>query len=234
MNLAKPAIGFFGKVSSHGDFVSRRFSEQVRNAWDEWAQSGMAASKQQLAEDWLPTYLTSPVWRFCLNTGVMDEHCWTGVFMPSVDRVGRYFPLIIAAIKPGKVNLLEWMSQSKDWLDAVELLALSSLQIDFRIDEFDLALRQLPIFTTDEQYRVTGTLDYRWSLSSLDRLPDAIPQLTHQIAGQLLAGHSLWWTEGSERVTPSVLLCRGLPSAIGFTALFNGDWQQYGWHNLTP
>ena len=50
--------------------------------------------------DWLDGYLASPSWRFLLMPGVMDGQPWAGVLMPSVDRVGRYYPLTIARPLP--------------------------------------------------------------------------------------------------------------------------------------
>jgi hypothetical protein len=35
------------------------------------------------------------VWRFLLPAGAIGECCWIGVFLPSVDRVGRCFPLTL-------------------------------------------------------------------------------------------------------------------------------------------
>lgn len=51
-------------------------------------------------------YLTSPVWRFAIAPGVLGPEGLGGVMMPSVDRVGRYFPLIIGAV--GAPPLLDW------------------------------------------------------------------------------------------------------------------------------
>src|SRR5436190_512470 len=98
-----PTPGFFGKVMTHGDFVSR----------------------------WLDTYLTSPIWRFVLAPGVCDNRAWAGVLMPSVDRVGRHFPLTIAAGATSDGAILDWVGSGKEWFDQLEDLALSSLADGF-------------------------------------------------------------------------------------------------------
>jgi hypothetical protein len=46
---------------------------------------------------------------------------------------------------------------------------------------------------------------------------------------QGLGTHSVWWGQGSERIEPSLVLCRGLPGPDKFTALLDGNWDQYGW-----
>lgn len=124
------APGFFGKLVSHGDFVTRRLPPGLVEAWDGWLQQCIHASRQQLGDGWLEHYLTSPVWRFAIGKGVLGEQAWAGVMMPSVDRVGRYFPLMIAA--PG--------SAGTGWYDALEDLARSALDTAFVLEEFDLAL----------------------------------------------------------------------------------------------
>lgn len=41
--------------------------------------------------------------------------------------------------------------------------------------------------------------------------------------------YSLWWSNGSERIAPCLLVCPGLPDAERFTALLAGDWSQRSW-----
>jgi len=233
VSVLKQAPGFFGKVSSHGDFVARRLPEPVKNVWDEWLQAGIQASQQLLTDSWLPTYLTSPVWRFALAGGVADEQVWVGVLMPSVDRVGRHFPLVICAVQNGQSNLMEWMSRGKAWYDAIEVLARSSLQADFSLDEFDHALCAMSILV-DPMVSDTGLPGhYRWPMDNREQSSLAMLHLSSQIAGKILSGHSLWWTEGSALVAPSVLLCRGWPQAGACAAMLDGAWQDHGWNSLS-
>ena len=63
--------GYFGKFPSHGDFITRRLPRDgFLDIWDSWLQNALATSREQLGEAWLPTYLTSPLWRFALAAGV--------------------------------------------------------------------------------------------------------------------------------------------------------------------
>ena len=88
--------GWYGKIPYLGDFASRRLSQQFILEWDNWLQHSMTASRTMLGPDWLDTYLMSPIWRFVLLPGVIGESVWAGLLMPSVDKVGRHFPLTIA------------------------------------------------------------------------------------------------------------------------------------------
>ncbi len=121
MNAAA-APGFFGKLPARGDFVSRRLRRDFLDPWDRWLQTAMATSREQLRENWLSRYLTSPLWRFALSPGVCGEQAYTGVLMPSVDRVGRYYPMAIALAletAPDPLGLIQ-----TNWFEETERVAL--------------------------------------------------------------------------------------------------------------
>lgn len=61
-------------------------------SWDEWLQAGLRASRERVGAGWEQAYRCSPIWHFALAAGVCGESAWAGVMIPSVDRVGRYFP----------------------------------------------------------------------------------------------------------------------------------------------
>ncbi len=222
------APGFFGKVMTHGDFVSRRLAPAPLAIWDAWLQACMQGSREQLGGDWLDIYLTSPIWRFALAPGVLDDHSWAGVLMPSVDRVGRHFPLTIAAAAPGGAAVMDCLASGQPWFDQLEALALSSLADGFVLDQFDAALLALaPLPEQDDAGRF-GAAGYRTTLASLDALPAALPALT----AAALRGQSVWWSDGSAAVEPTLLMCRGLPAPASFAGMLAGTWAQSGWAAL--
>ena len=94
--MTEECAGFYGKIPSLGDFVSRRLPRRFITPWETWLQEAMANSRQQLGDSWLDNYLTSPMWRFALTPGICGESGWAGIIMPSVDRVGRYYPFTLA------------------------------------------------------------------------------------------------------------------------------------------
>jgi type VI secretion system protein ImpM len=222
--------GFFGKVTSHGDFVSRRLPPLFLQTWDAWLQSALHASRGQLGTAWLGTYLSSPIWRFALAPGVCGTNAWAGLLMPSVDRVGRHFPLTIAAGLPGDAPMQDWLTQAGAWYDRLEDLALWSLQPDFALEVFDEALRAIsaPEGRTGDPLALGGTSgEYRnraHGVAGLDQLGAVITRLDPAPMAQ-----SLWWTDGSEVVAPCVLQCKGLPTAAGFAAMLDGQWAAHGW-----
>ena len=132
--------GFYGKLPSEGDFVTRRLPWEFTSAWDDWLQQGMQASREALGATWLERYLSAPIWRFQLAPGVCGPSGWRGLFFASVDRVGRYFPLTLA-FADGSAPALAAL-RDDDWL-AIEDAALAGLAPTLPIDDFDRAVAGL-------------------------------------------------------------------------------------------
>lgn len=234
MEAANRSAGFFGKVASHGDFVSRRLPASFLDVWDQWLQQGLNGSRARLGADWHDAYMTGPVWRFALTSGTVDADTWFGVLMPSVDRVGRNFPLTIAAgtaDMPGAAPLLDWLQESAGWYDDVERLALSTLQDCFTLENFDKGVSMIGSITPIAQMPCEDTEsfmicdDAQWlPLSAIANAAARLHGLQQQRGAHTLDGHSMWWSDGSERVRPCLLACRGLPSENQFTSMLDRQW----------
>lgn len=89
----------FGKLPSHGDFISRGLSDKEVARLDDWLSASLSQAAAQDGFDDL--YALAPAWRF-----VIELDGWTacGVMAPSVDRVGRQFP-IMAGVSAGQEDL---------------------------------------------------------------------------------------------------------------------------------
>ncbi|MEO1457159.1 MAG: type VI secretion system-associated protein TagF [Pseudomonadota bacterium] len=97
--------GYFGKISGYGDFVRKDLAPSFIEVWEPWLHAGLQASREALGHRWQEAYLTAPIWRFALPPGLAGPEGMIGVLMPSVDRVGRFFPLTLAA--PSGICLLD-------------------------------------------------------------------------------------------------------------------------------
>jgi len=209
--------GFFGKLVSHGDFISRRLSPAFLRAWDEWLQEGLTCSRERLGEQWQTTYLCSPIWRFALASGVCGEPAWAGVLMPSVDRVGRCFPLTLAYGGP-PVSPLDRLRNDGDWYAQLEALALSSLEPGFCLEDFDAALLSLR-----EPSRTHPPADDRLAAPNEGWLElPAGQSWTDLLPWSDFTGRALFWTDGSPQIPPSLLVSVGLPSAKVFADMLGG------------
>ena len=126
--------GWYGKIASLGDFASRRLPAEFISNWDAWLQRMLPDSRARLGDRWLETYLGSPIWRFLLFPGICGDGLWAGLMMPSVDRVGRYFPLTIASRMPALASTERAFDALADWLDRLSTAALATLDI-FKTDD---------------------------------------------------------------------------------------------------
>jgi type VI secretion system protein ImpM len=130
----RAVIGFFGKIPSKGDFVQAGLPRSFVDAWDAWMQDRLYASREALGEAWQPLWLEAPIWRFRLGPGQCGPTQVAGLWLPSVDRVGRHFPLVIAALNAGT-----------QWLDDAEALGLAVLEQDLTPEAISATLPRAPI-----------------------------------------------------------------------------------------
>jgi len=223
--------GFFGKIPSHGDFVTRELPRDFLDSWDMWLQHCMAESKALLGERWLDAYLTSPIWRFGLVPGLCGPHAWAGILMPSVDRVGRYYPLTIAAPLPAGAGPLELPGDADRWFDDVESLALRALDDDgFDADRLWAGTSRCPApAMRTPRAELSTAAGSSWSMVLLGPSSGAIPRaLARALIERDVRQYSLWWTIGSERTLPATLVVAGLPDPKCFVDMLHGTWSEAG------
>lgn len=130
------APGWYGKLPALGDFASRRLPDEFVRGWDDWLQQGLAAARETLGTHWLAHYLVAPIVRFWLAPGVLGAPAWTGLVMPSVDRVGRHFPLVV--VQPA--GALASALAAHAWFGAVDGAARRVLDLACGVDDFEAAL----------------------------------------------------------------------------------------------
>ena len=229
--------GFYGKLPQFGDFISRRLPRPFVDAWDQWLQSAILASREQLGDKWLDSYLVSPVWRFALSPGLADDSAWAGILMPSVDRVGRYFPFLIATPVSSGYCLTYLFELGRPWFDELEHLALSCLEDGFDLTVFDHRLQDLRfpgVLETSRHAPEVGVAGHggkyalHVELTDKDRSSSAYIGMAGCLLEHFLPRHSLWCDVGPER-SASVIVCDGLPPIDAYAALLTGQWDQRGW-----
>lgn len=227
--------GFYGKFPEIGDFVNRRMPRTFLDPWDEWMQGAISVSREQLGERWLELYLNAPIWCFVLSGGLCGESPWAGLCMPSVDRVGRYYPLTIATPLPFDVNPLQLSIDGREWFENSTDVILTALdEQGFQMDEFDTRVNALgDLMDVAEAGAASTQFGYgsawRMPLDPGARVSPVLPALAHQLVLQRLGPYSLWWTAGSQFVEPSMLMTAAMPAAQDFSALLSGDWRSGGW-----
>jgi len=135
------ASGFHGKLPWAGDFVQRRLPHDLVQAWDEHLVRLLPA---------LPPWLAGPEpaarpWAFLCAPGVCGAVAFAGVVAPSVDRVGRRFPLLLARAVRADADAGGLLRATLPWFAAA-----TALQVAVRSgaltgnDAFDARVAALP------------------------------------------------------------------------------------------
>lgn len=223
------AAGWYGKLPQLGDFSQRRLPAEFVDRWDAWLQEGITQSKTELGGEWLESFLTAHVWHFFLTPGVLGPQAWTGIWMPSVDRVGRYFPFTVATELPPGTLLLAAAPALDAWLRRLDDCARAVLEIDHGIDGLEESLRELGLPTLDEQpaqpcAAAAEQLAQREQLISLQswdggNFPaDCLAAIAGARLQAAFAGYSLWWCHGRDGASGGFAL-RGLPTASFLTKM---------------
>jgi type VI secretion system protein ImpM len=131
-----PLPGWWGKLPHLGDFASRRLPADFIQGWDEWLRHGLTCAREALGPRWLDGYLVAPIVRFWLAPGLLGATSWTGLVMPSMDRVGRHFPLTLAM--PGLALAQALAASSR--LAALDAALRRVLDVSFTVDDLERAL----------------------------------------------------------------------------------------------
>ncbi len=225
--------GLFGKLPAHGDFIYRDLPSAFINVWDEWLQGYVGSAREQLGEQWLELYLISPVWRFAFAEGVVDNNAWAGIMLPSVDRVGRYFPFSVATKLPANTNPTEFICTRPNWYQAMQDAALSALDGQLAIDDLVEELNDsFPM--KNMSYTRGPTIESPSKMlvqtSGAEQSPATVlPFMLDACLKSSLQSYSVWSTAGSERISPCVFVSKGLPALGGVAAMLDGRWEDWQW-----
>lgn len=233
MNIEK-TLGLYGKLPSHGDFVHRNLPAKFINTWDEWLRHFVSSSQELMGEQWLDVYLTSPIWRFVLSAGIIDENHWAGIVLPSVDQVGRYYPFSIVMPLTAAISPFEFISVNNSWFEQIEELALQALDGQLSLEEVISMTKQqksiLPMAycKTGERIQSNGSVQINFQYS--EELPaNVYPHLLDSLLSSKVGAYSVWSSTGSESVAPCLVSATGLPSSRQIPAMMDGNWAHWGW-----
>ena len=217
--------GLFGKISAKRDFIAIATPRSFLEAWEPWVQAALSASRHQLGSGWQQAFLTAPVWRFWLG-GAICGSTVTGAIMPSLDGVGRYYPLTLHAVTDERVALPPPSVDPQDeWFGQAEAFLLSTLD---RAATFEHITEALDRLAAPRPQETVGP-----PIMSLDGAAMAEASAVDVFAGtfgtlcaanpEVYAAASFWWTAGGEGFPPMALSCRGLPDPFRYATLLTGD-----------
>lgn len=222
---------YYGKLPSHGDFLSKNLSPDFVRSWDGWLQQVISSSRKEMSDNWLNYYLTSPIWHFVISPGTCDDSNWVGVMIPSVDKVGRYFPFTLFEKIPVSVNPIEFLESNKHWFEEKQSILLALLDERLNIENIDKTL-ELTSSLLIKQSKIQNSLSIENSYFLIEKgLTQSLPDIMNSLINYAYPVYSIWQTKGSNNIDPSLLICNELPSLNQYNALLDGQWKKWGWNH---
>lgn len=87
-------VVIYGKHPAFGDFLAHGLAHELLGRFDTWLGEVLPALKKSLEDNWEATWAAAPRLNFWLGPDIIGAPLM-GVFLPSQDKVGRRFPLIV-------------------------------------------------------------------------------------------------------------------------------------------
>jgi len=214
--------GIFGKLQSKRDFIAVSVPRQLLGVWEQWLQAGMSASRDKLGSTWNEAFLTAPIWRFWLGADIAGVPV-LGAVMPSIDGVGRYFPLtLLACGEPGALPPTPDVDPQDAWFASVEDFLLATLDPALRYEDVLARLEALP-----PAAGIAGATSIVGSLPGTEAIAASFAS-ARMAAPQLASAASFWWTAGGGGYEPRTLACSRLPDPFLFSAMLTGRFEDRG------
>ena len=235
----------FGKLPSRGDFIARSMPRLLQRPFEDWLIPLVQQTRTDLGGQWNSVWRGAGPWRFWIGPDVLGGS-WqrdlrkaaheinsaggavTGVLLPSADRHGRDFPLVLV-LADGLARLMPppvTTPPDRAWYDMCDDL-LYSARAETEISAVERALDRLQgPFLPDGAEAMDALLGQRalWAQGTETR-PDGTSQIWHDIAQadhHLAASQrSYWWQAPKAGSAQRVLSLAGLPDAGTFAFMLS-------------
>lgn len=230
--------GFYGKLPINGDFLSRNLSHEVTLCIDEWFQISMAQLRHRLP-DWSYFFNSSPSWFFLIPSNFFSSKAYAGYITPSIDRVGRCFPLIVLKEmhKDSPLNV----ESLQHWYLTTETIVQNCLRDNISADELMNSLEKIELISSSFEKNIQS-IEPEPQNDILDVLFANISQPASQIESylsnnvsnnvsnfellpllysfEILSNKSHWWSIDKHTNKQNKIVHEGLHNAALFTKLF--------------
>jgi type VI secretion system protein ImpM len=221
--------GLYGKLPAKRDFVALGAPREFLRIWEPWLQSAVSASRLGLGEGWQAAFLRAPIWRFWLGPHLCGTTV-AGAFMPSVDGVGRYFPLtVFACAEEGTAIAPPSLDTQEAWYQAIERLLLFALDEEARFEAIAATLdASAPPAVVNTDIRLDGAIQAADGSVIVPVGPAALRETLvaarPEDHGYLRAQATFWWTAGGESFRPLAVVGPRMPDPELFAGMLTGSF----------
>ncbi|MDO5641733.1 MAG: type VI secretion system-associated protein TagF [Paracoccus sp. (in: a-proteobacteria)] len=213
-------LALFGKHRGFGDFLS---AGELPGGGSEllmdWITLTLGGWRETAGPDWQAAFDAAPALRFWLGAGLAGGVALRGVALPSRDRSGRRFPLLIAQGHAGAAPVSE---TAQTFYEAAEA-ELRGLQ---KLEHFDpretAALLEAGLPAPGAPHPATGAAF--WATNAARAPQDLLAELAGADFSHAQAGRSYWWfaARADEGLPSGLLAGPGLPGPAEMGWLLSG------------
>lgn len=233
--------GCYGKIPTLGDFLSRNLPGTFVDSWDGWLRRAMAACARGGGEHWMDLYLSSPIWRFAIGPGAVGPTGRGGILVPSVDSVGRCFPLTIAVDIPDGLPVSDMPAAWADGYERAEIMAIGALGRALTPEAFVERVAGLPAPLAPtlpgepgiERWATGSPAGFGVRTAGAPSESGDARQVASTLALALMSeareGVSLWWHLDWEGRPAATALFAGLPPPEAIASMLLGSLEDQGW-----
>lgn len=203
------ATAVFGKHPGFGDFLAAGElpAESASRVMD-WLAQALGAWRDGMGADWQATFDRAPALRFWIGAGLTGGAALRGVMIPSRDRTGRRFPLIVAQATGGPSPVVTSDQTFYDQTLA-ELRALA--QVD-RFDPREVAAALASHLPAPAEDHVIPGASF-WATNATRPPQEFLAELGGTDYAHAQAGRSYWWFAADEQPgqQSGLMTCAGWP-----------------------
>jgi type VI secretion system protein ImpM len=220
----------YGKLPTKRDFIALGAPRDFLNAWEPWLQSGVSASQATLGEQWQQAFLRAPIWRFWLGADLFGVTA-IGALMPSLDKVGRYFPLTLLACADQGATIAPPEIDAQDhWFKCAEDFLISTLDHEKTFDATVQSLNELatPLQAALPANSAPDVFVERNATVGIQRdekpFTDLFGSLRQADHDKIYSAVTCWWTVGGEGFAPMAFCVKRMPDPFLFAAMLTGQF----------
>lgn len=141
----EPTIGWYGKLPSAGDFVSRRLPRGLVDVLDDWLRRGVAEVRAAMPDTWREVFAAAPAWNCAIPAALTGGISFIGLIAPSRDRVAREFPICVGVSLSDFDGARDLLADAHGWLWTLGQRVVEARERQWPLEAFDAALLDIAL-----------------------------------------------------------------------------------------